>query len=78
VSAAQVAAVVVIALAVVLVAALVVSLLRRHPGQHVDRLADPEPLEDERGRRTDPDPDHRYFHPPPPVWPPQITDRPPE
>jgi hypothetical protein len=48
-----------------------------HAGQRVDRLADPRPFPEEQGRRTDPDPDLRYFRPAPEIWPPQITDQPP-
>ncbi len=50
----------------------------RHSGQRADRLADPAPLPEEQGRRTDPDPGLRYFRPAPEVWPPQVSDQPPE
>lgn len=49
----------------------------RNTGQRVNRLADPRPTAEEQGRRTDPDPDLRYFRPASEVWSPHPTDRPP-
>lgn len=78
-------AVIVIALAIVLVRRFC-----RNPGQRVERLADPEPTPGEIHREDDPrwrdqggefgPPPHslRHMRPPPPGWPPQITDQPPE
>ena len=68
----------VLAVIVIALAAVLVRRFFRNAGQRADRLADPAPLPEEQGRRTDPDPEHRYFRPPPPVWPPQMDDRPPE